>query len=677
MEILLFVGTDFLQELYRKYIIYKDYSKIRLIKTRCKIMQNIHGIEYSKPEVVLLQDTGIGVSETAARTCYDSFASSENGVINDIQERMPDTTMCEEINSIEESNLLGDLAWTYFHHSILEHANLSFLIRGTSRACFSADTEVMTNAGFKLFSDLTKEDMIATRNTRGEVVYQKPTAYHEYDKDEKLHRYKSNSVDLLVTRDHKMLFKKSKNIVRTKEARREVHLVASEDIDVSSINFFKKFNSTEKGLPKITTINGDTYLKKNSNNTRRKIVIPSLQINTKSYLVLLAIYISDGNVIYCEKENKYTIVITDELKNHKDIIASFKKCGVHAHSNGKLKVRANSREFGRHFKALGFSLEKQIPFNEMEMSKKDALIFLNKYLQHDGYINLRTKQGMIYTSSYKLANQLFNIALIAGYTPNMHEDNRAGEKRYIKGIKCEVNYINYQISISFIGKQNIEPTIKIKKHRSEEHYVGKVYCVSVPNATLFVRRKGTGNAVWCGNCLQEHARHRIQAISVRSTRYTMSSIINAFVASGGKREFFIGKILDFNMFVTQNKRYNRIEISAMFDKLAYQQEVVEDFRDISVAKSSFGFLEEFKGDSQALFDALEAGKKKRNVGDAFKHIIGDNVKVDMVVTFNLRSLKNYFTLRDSGAAYFQIRWLAQEMMRVTPSKYLDLIVKGR
>lgn len=78
-----------------------------------------------------------------------------------------------------------------------------------------------------------------------------------------------------------------------------------------------------------------------------------------------------------------------------------------------------------------------------------------------------------------------------------------------------------------------------------------------------------------------------------------------------------------------------------------------------------------------LYDALQAGKKKRNVGDAFKHIITDNVKVDMVVTFNLRSLKNYFSLRDSGAAFFQIRWLAQEMIRVTPKKYLDLIIKNK
>ncbi|MDY0232774.1 MAG: FAD-dependent thymidylate synthase [Sulfurimonas sp.] len=275
-------------------------------------MENMYGINYSKPEVTLLQETGIGVAETAARTCYDSFANSENEAIKFIEDAMPDALICKEINDIEDSNLLDDLAWTYFHHSILEHANLSFLVRGTSR-------------------------------------------------------------------------------------------------------------------------------------------------------------------------------------------------GV----------------------------------------------------------------------------------------------------------------------------------------------------------------------------LQEHARHRIQAISVRSTRYTMSSIINAFVASSGDREFFISKILSFDMFVTCDEDYNRLEISAMFDKLSYQQKNLPDFSEIAIAKSSLGFLEEFKDDAEAMFKALELGKKKRNVGDAFKHIITDNVKVDMVVTFNLRSLKNYFTLRDSGAAFFQIRWLAQEMMRVTPMKYLNLIVKKK
>ncbi len=277
-------------------------------------MEEMYGIKYSKPEVVLLQDTGIGVAESAARTCYDSFENSENEVVKKIEYQMPDDEMCDELNAIGDSKLLDDLAWTYFHHSILEHANLSFLVRGTSR-------------------------------------------------------------------------------------------------------------------------------------------------------------------------------------------------GV----------------------------------------------------------------------------------------------------------------------------------------------------------------------------LQEHARHRLQAISVRSTRYTMSGIINAFVASkhGGDRDFFIDKVLSFDMLVTADEDYNRLEIGGMYDKLDFQSKKVEDFHSIAVAKSSIPLIQEHQGNPQALFNALQAGKKKRNVGDAFKHIITDNVKVDMVVTFNLRSLKNYFSLRDSGAAFFQIRWLAKEMIKVTPQKYLDLIIKQK
>ncbi|MBA1433316.1 MAG: FAD-dependent thymidylate synthase [Epsilonproteobacteria bacterium] len=277
-------------------------------------MEEMYGIKYSRPQVVLLQETGIGVAETASRTCYDSFTNSENSVIKELEHTLPDAAMCETLNEIEESALLDDLAWTYFHHSILEHANLSFLVRGTSR-------------------------------------------------------------------------------------------------------------------------------------------------------------------------------------------------GV----------------------------------------------------------------------------------------------------------------------------------------------------------------------------LQEHARHRIQAISVRSTRYTMSGIINAFVASkhGRDKEFFIEKVLEFDMFVTADTDYNRLEIGAMYDKLDFQLQKVENFYAIAVAKSSLPLLETLHNKPQELYEALQNGKKKRNVGDAFKHIVTDNWKVDMVVTFNLRSLKNYFILRESGAAYFQIRWLAQEMMQVTPKKYLDLIIKKK
>ena len=196
----------------------------------------------------------------------------------------------------------------------------------------------------------------------------------------------------------------------------------------------------------------------------------------------------------------------------------------------------------------------------------------------------------------------------------------------------------------------------------------------IEHATLSYLIQGTSRGV-----LQEHARHRLQAISVRSTRYTMSSVINAFVDSLEADDgfaFFFETLLALNLFVITDREYLHIEIKAIYDKLHFQYQRDTDFIQTAVAKSSIPFIEENRGHAAALFKALENGKKKRNVGDGFKHIVTDNWKVDMVVTFNIRSLKNYFDLRDSGAAWFQIQWLAEAMKEVTPKKYLKLIDKN-
>ncbi len=195
----------------------------------------------------------------------------------------------------------------------------------------------------------------------------------------------------------------------------------------------------------------------------------------------------------------------------------------------------------------------------------------------------------------------------------------------------------------------------------------------IEHATLSFLIQGTSRGV-----LQEHARHRMQSISVRSTRYTMSGILNAFIASFETEDgfaFFLEELLALEMFVITDPEYLAIEIRAIYDKLLFQYRRDDAFIHHAVAKSSLPFLEAHRGNAQALFEALQRGKKKRNVGDGFKHIVSDNWKVDMVVTFNIRSLKNYFDLRDSGAAWFQIRWLAEEMKKVTPEKYLRLIDK--
>lgn len=184
--------------------------------------------------------------------------------------------------------------------------------------------------------------------------------------------------------------------------------------------------------------------------------------------------------------------------------------------------------------------------------------------------------------------------------------------------------------------------------------------------------------------LQELARHRIASYSVKSTRYTLDDLMYNFIVSyfqiddAYSKEHFVNNSLKLDLFVTSDKIYNSIELSGIFDKLKCHFENGEmskiEFLELIVPKSN---IDEFlKCDSdESAFEVLYR-KKKRNVGDAFKHIITDNFKTDVTMTINLRSLKNFFDLRLSGAAWFQIRWLANEMKKVLPEHCKSLIFKS-
>ena len=194
------------------------------------------------------------------------------------------------------------------------------------------------------------------------------------------------------------------------------------------------------------------------------------------------------------------------------------------------------------------------------------------------------------------------------------------------------------------------------------------------NLSYFV--KGTSRAV-----LQEHARHRLQGITVKSTRYTMSSVINAFNASNTLDEF-TDLIKSLDMFVITGTRKN-LEIHQIWDNLVHQELMLEPadetgisgFLNISTSREQLEYLIHSDDDYRIEFQKLQSLKQKRNVGDNFKHIVTDNWKTDFVFTMNLRTLKNYLDLRNSGAAYFQIRMLAEEIIEATPKKYLDLVMK--
>jgi len=185
--------------------------------------------------------------------------------------------------------------------------------------------------------------------------------------------------------------------------------------------------------------------------------------------------------------------------------------------------------------------------------------------------------------------------------------------------------------------------------------------------------------------LQETSRHRINVSpTVQSTRYTMSNVINAYILGleihnrNMHKSFFTKTIQSLDMFALEDRSLIDLEIDAMWAKLTmfflrnpnYKDYISKDIEE-SIEFKDFQSQVEFTKEYQHMMSL----KQKRNIGDPFKFIVTDNWSVDLVLTFNARSLKHFIDLRDSGAAYFMIRELAQQIIKVTPDNYRTLITK--
>lgn len=74
--------------------------------------------------------------------------------------------------------------------------------------CVSADTEVLTSNGWKLITDITKEDTVATL-VNDHLEYEQPTAIHTYQNYEgDVYYIKNQHIDMIVTGEHRMFVAK-------------------------------------------------------------------------------------------------------------------------------------------------------------------------------------------------------------------------------------------------------------------------------------------------------------------------------------------------------------------------------------------------------------------------------------------------------------------------------------
>ena len=372
----------------------------------------------------------------------------------------------------------------------------------TGMSCYDKETEVLTMEGWKSFDKLNANDKVCSLNAKtNEIKFQKPTKFHKYFYKGKMYKLKTKRVNLLVTPNHNLFvshcdFRKPTNF----------SLKNAEQIFNKSKRLKK--NGVWKGLDKKYFVLPKIELKHGSRHYKGFRIKREKEFLMKDWLKFFGFWIAEGwtsfgkngdyGVYVCEKKLKNVVEIKKILEGfgYKPLLQKNREINV---------LRIRDYQLFSHLRQFGKSRDKFVPLDIKSLSKELLNIFFEYYLKGDGHIYGRNNKGLsATTTSIRLRDDLQEIALKLGISAYYKLHNKKGtpilslSKAKLKGYKQSTDsWVIYFI------RQNIHTilpsTIKNNKDYVESwiNFKGNVYCVSVPNNVLYVRRKGI--PIWCGN----------------------------------------------------------------------------------------------------------------------------------------------------------------------------------
>ena len=378
--------------------------------------------------------------------------------------------------------------------------------------CIRENALILTDYGWISLKEIDiNKHKVATLKNNKELDYVYAVEKYEFDcVNEELYSMKSQQVHMVCTKEHKLYIKK--------RLHKEFEFIEAKNAFGKRIRYKKDALNTNKDV--------------------EDFVLDKEKYNMDYFLMLLGSFISDG---WIEKGKNYTRINIAMIKQRKrDFIENaLNKLNIHYNmKKDRLLIGNTYKELIDYFKILSVGASnKYLPKFVWELSQRQSIILMNSLIQGDGSYNKQGSCGY-YTSSFKLANQIQQLALHCGWsgTIKLYDTKEAGYETLIGERIIKSNYDNYCIRIvksknnpevnhGHVHQQNIQEETYLS-------YTGKVGCIEVPDSHLFYYKEDIYSPpVWTGNS----SRH--------GQKGTIGNIINEedmpFTAEGLKPDIII------------------------------------------------------------------------------------------------------------------------------------------
>ena len=349
-------------------------------------------------------------------------------------------------------------------------------------ACFSDDTEVLTTNGWYQYEELTAHKKnhlkVATINPNdNNIEYNTINEIFEYDFEGEMVNFKQHGIDILVTPNHRMVYNKRTNEREKTKFEDKISIKKADDLKSDYIY----------AIPYTGNWEGENL----------DIQIGNEKYNPSDFLPFLGWFITDGGI-----SGRSVNIYQSKEQNFDHIRSSLEKLGLQykeyeRNRPGKkpekifsihnVSFRDSLKDW--YIKNLGEYVRNRIPQEVLNLKKEDLMLLFESMILGDG----RWSGDKCYSFdslNKDLANDFQILCLKIGYGCNIKKEERItkfGNKNY--------DITNYRCIISY-ERKNI-----IRKHHSKcKDYQGKVWCLSVENSTVIVRRHGkpfvSGNSLY-------------------------------------------------------------------------------------------------------------------------------------------------------------------------------------
>ena len=340
------------------------------------------------------------------------------------------------------------------------------------RACYDAETEILTEQGWIAFPALQPGTAVATLTGNGEVEYHIPDEIIAYPYVGELLRFANSKFDFAVTPDHRMY-------VRGKTGKMRF-LRADEP---------RYWNGWR--VPTGAAFGGEEVEWFDLDAPPRDAKVRKTRIRMDDWLEFLGYYISEGCVHVRRRVREvsgrdydvadYNVLIAQAEGDGRDrMIGCLKRLGFNFFTSDDHQLRICSKQLAEILAPLGKAGDKYIPRELLGLSRRQSTILLDALILGDG--SRRGDSVCYWTKSERLADDVQELALRCGY---------AASKSLTPGRDL------YRVNLRPPAEANLVEPERIR-------YAGKVYCVDVKNHVICVRRHG--RAAFCGNCYDEGKR---------------------------------------------------------------------------------------------------------------------------------------------------------------------------